>query len=1417
VVPGEHGQSRLIWSGAEAAVEWSALVESIGVWHERLIRFESVERHDGRVTVTTRPFAALCREDVSGARTWLEAALGRQLERGGVTVRLANGAVRWAPSPAAWGVGGAAAERRLEPAGYGLRFVGRDDEAARVRDLLLALPGREPVLVRLVGRAGSGRRRLMDRIGLLCGWEGARIARRLPADVARDSRPLVVLLGERVRRGRLGQCMATAERMRRGLLIVALGEVTDAIQACPTDEITCRPLSVDQLASAVLAGDDLPTSTVLDLAESAAGSPLTLRLLVAEALRGSPPRSVEEAVVRSLRRVPVAALGFIAAAAVAGEPIGRQIVGAVATAPVRWEDTAGLVGDEGESVHIVSAEVAEVVLRFAPGDPRRIASGLAVALGRTPQSQVLRARLLAQVGQESAARCAALASLEAAEPRAALELLDRLDERDRRLEPGLGVARLELLERCGRVAEAAEQLGGVGPGDPRLGERSVHRGRLFLRVAELRRARAEVESIPRRDRHRSRSLDVAARILEVELDLADGRSDDARSAAQGLFGVEVDVELRARVACCLARLEATDARRWRRASAILERARAGASRTESSSDMLPLFGCEAELLILEGRIADARERWLEGLERAHDAGDRLAVVDAHLGLARVALEWLELAQAERYARRAERALGSVADRWRRSIALVVRAEVAVEIGGDRSIDDLRELLIDAQAAGWRQLGVTVARVLATAELGRGDLTAACQHLETAREQASTINMHREEARICLARARAGRDAGDAGARRSWSEAGLRALASDSRSRLHLELRIEMAGGLLASAGPDRAAAVVRGLARHPGLAAEPGLTAEIEVLQARLVAASGATARAVAGYRQAIERSSRLRRVELRARVIAEALRDLGDDLDGDERRRLLALLAELHARPPRPERLRSLGVAVAVAATAAVPATALEDDGLCRIDELARRAEPDRWGDALTYLARRVPYARAAFVADLGDGLRVVAARRARSEPSRPAAMELALVLCERSRLTADGLRLDRIAEVADLRGHPEVMQWRLGSVMVAAARQRLYVYLDRERMQPPFGPHETTFVTALVERLSLEAPPAVAAPATVDDDDLGLIGESAPIRRLRVELKAVAAFEIPVFLAGESGTGKELAARAIHRRCARAGGPFVPLNCAALTETLLEAELFGAVRGAYSGAVADREGLIHRASGGLLFLDEVAELSPGFQAKLLRVVELGEYRPVGAAALQHADVRVICATNRNLEEAVRVGAFRQDLYYRLAGSARVVMPPLRDRSGDIARLVGHFVTTESRRHAVDRLRFSSAALSELERHPYPGNVRELERLIAGLFARCSGRRVEVDDLPFHRAGAARSSIAGTLAQARQTFERDYLRDLLRRHGGNRTHAARTAGVARQTLVAMLKRLGVDGKKQGPAGERREAAARAEPPPTVG
>jgi transcriptional regulator with GAF, ATPase, and Fis domain len=307
-------------------------------------------------------------------------------------------------------------------------------------------------------------------------------------------------------------------------------------------------------------------------------------------------------------------------------------------------------------------------------------------------------------------------------------------------------------------------------------------------------------------------------------------------------------------------------------------------------------------------------------------------------------------------------------------------------------------------------------------------------------------------------------------------------------------------------------------------------------------------------------------------------------------------------------------------------------------------------------------------------------------------------------------------------------------------------------------------------------------------------IVGSSPAVREVFSILDRIIPTAFPVLIEGESGTGKELVARSIHRNGPRASGPFLSENCGAVPETLLESELFGHAKGAFTGADRTREGLFQRAHGGTLFLDEIGEMSPTMQTKLLRALQEGEVRKVGGSTVEHVDVRVISATNRNLKEAVGAGEFREDLYYRL-NVLHVRLPPLRERREDVEPLLEHFLEHACAAAGVPRKTFSASALKILTSYAWPGNIRELEnevkRLVALADSVIGPELLEhLTEAPLQSAGA--SARAGLAGRPLRDVERQAILETLRLTGGNKAETAKRLGISRRALYDKLEKYGV-------------------------
>ena len=302
-------------------------------------------------------------------------------------------------------------------------------------------------------------------------------------------------------------------------------------------------------------------------------------------------------------------------------------------------------------------------------------------------------------------------------------------------------------------------------------------------------------------------------------------------------------------------------------------------------------------------------------------------------------------------------------------------------------------------------------------------------------------------------------------------------------------------------------------------------------------------------------------------------------------------------------------------------------------------------------------------------------------------------------------------------------------------------------------------------------------------------MLGESAPMQAIFSLIKKVGPTAAPVLILGESGTGKEMVARAMHRRSAQRKGPFVAINCNAIPENLLESELFGHEKGSFTGAHAQRKGHIESADGGTLFLDEIGELPAPVQVKLLRFLQEKRFQRVGGRLEINSDTRVIAATNVNLRESVANGAFREDLYFRLAVVV-VKLPSLRERGDDVALIAREFLRRYATEHGKAALTFAPDACRALTLHDWPGNVRELQNRLQRAVIMTEGKRITASGLELNDAFT--TSSPQTLKNAREGVEREIVQDALRRHRGRITSAALELGISRPTLYELMEKLGI-------------------------
>src|SRR5579864_1362972 len=318
-----------------------------------------------------------------------------------------------------------------------------------------------------------------------------------------------------------------------------------------------------------------------------------------------------------------------------------------------------------------------------------------------------------------------------------------------------------------------------------------------------------------------------------------------------------------------------------------------------------------------------------------------------------------------------------------------------------------------------------------------------------------------------------------------------------------------------------------------------------------------------------------------------------------------------------------------------------------------------------------------------------------------------------------------------------------------------------------------------------------ALRASAVRVSDFISAMGTNSKMREIYNFASKVAPTDATVLLTGETGTGKEVLARAIHQASRRAREPFVALACSSLPESLIEAELFGHERGAFTGADSSRRGYLETAEGGTLFLDEIGELSPGLQVKLLRVLQDRTFERLGSSQVRKMDARIICATNRVLSDLVKAGAFRSDLFYRL-NAIEIALPPLRERRDDVILLASSFLQSYAERHVRPARRISAAAMCALQEYDWPGNVRELQNVMERAVVICDGAEIRMDHLPAQFYAWEESMAKASFDEEVRGFKRRLIQRVLMEFDNNKLQAARSLGIARSSLHRLIDELQV-------------------------
>ncbi|HZL12927.1 MAG TPA: PEP-CTERM-box response regulator transcription factor [Verrucomicrobiae bacterium] len=374
--------------------------------------------------------------------------------------------------------------------------------------------------------------------------------------------------------------------------------------------------------------------------------------------------------------------------------------------------------------------------------------------------------------------------------------------------------------------------------------------------------------------------------------------------------------------------------------------------------------------------------------------------------------------------------------------------------------------------------------------------------------------------------------------------------------------------------------------------------------------------------------------------------------------------------------------------------------------------------------------------------------------------------------------LEIDRLAKIVIVTGQNEK------EVALRAIGSGAYDFLCK-----PVEMNEVKFLLKRCFHVSqLEKEYGVMQHLLAGNSFEGMLGNSQPMQPVFESIRKVATTDAPVLILGESGTGKEMVARAIHQQSGRKDGPFVAINCSAIPETLLESELFGHEKGAFTGAHAQRKGRIEMASGGTLFLDEIGEIPQPLQVKLLRFLQEQTIERVGGRQEIQINARVVAATNADLKKGMAAGTFREDLFYRLA-VVQILLPPLRDRESDILMLAKFFLQRFASEVKKSALAFDQEALRALNKYSWPGNVRELENCVRRAAIMADGKRVTARDLELNSGAAAHAT---SLKDAREAVERQMVRQALRKHGGKIAPAAVELGLSRPTLYELMDKLGI-------------------------
>ncbi len=1028
----------------------------------------------------------------------------------------------------------------------------------------------------------------------------------------------------------------------------------------------------------------------------------------------------------------------------------------------------------------------------------------------------------------------------------------RLLSMQRRLDPAGATPRrrldeAELLARAGETTEALVLARGLfDDRDPEIASQArILAGRWLLDSGDL----ATAAAVQAGGLDEARDGNLAGQFLAelAWIDVRAGRYGDAAARCENGLARAVKPSVRARLLGCLG-LAKSYLGDQAEAVQQLEAARALYASLDEPRDEARVLAFLAIVRARRGETEQARELYERTLERARKAGDIHAMASARLNLGALLDQSGDLASALEHFAAAARLAARAGDAHLGLAARLNTAGDLVRLGSlERARVELDAVMSQARALGVREILVSATGMMGVVRARLGDADVGLGLLAEARESFSAMGsaegiaeVDLDIADVLLARNADG-DAMRASERIAHARSTLGEMPGDMHARvLALDARILLGRGDSRGAQKLLGEAVTAAEKEHQWESLARALAVRADVHRAM-----GAEIHARRDRERALEV------LEQTAAILPPDLRSAFWSVP--ERVALRSSGADADSWHGAPAPVRAPGSAVSVSFAAAAPTLIAQDQRLMLLLDLSRRLGEEqtvqRVLDQAVRSAMELTNAERGAVLLVGaDGSLATAARCGMGSgddgPDDGFSRSIAeTVLIDGEAVSTHNARGD--ARFADFRSVHELAITAVAAVPLRARGRTLGVmYVENRRRRTVWSTADLALMKAfaeqaaiaveharLVEQLKarseqLEAAQSeIATLLQVRTQELevtkaslaraqealqsragmqGLVGQSAAMRKVFAIIERVRDTDVPVVIEGESGTGKEMIARAIHNGSARAKGPFVVVHCGAIPETLLESELFGHVKGAFTGADRDRRGLIATAHGGTLLLDEMSEMSPKMQVELLRVLQEKRVRPVGGEREEPVDVRVLAASNRVLEELVREGRFREDLYYRLS-VVTLRLPALRTRADDVPALASHFLAQIANDHGVSRKRLSREALARLVHAQWPGNVRQLKHALESAAVLAEGDVIEADALATEtsRAGSIPPPAAtpsnghattksASPVKVRKAAERQRIIDALEQVNWNKVRAATVLGMPRRTLYRRLKEYGL-------------------------